>query len=227
MEKMSPEGRYFYKARQKPSRVVAVYNLEYHQPWEYVPLINCYEVYEITSDVETESLNDVKSMRFEDITAVTRKIILHWYMTSVVCPKDGGRISPRNVGTFYQSASVIWQKMVINIWINDKISPSFIEVNQAFRWMRCSLNYSYLTSLSLRCSIVFVDPWLDRNTLPKYLSTAFRVRDLTPSTSTITIVAYIRTQFPTICLDAIKGSTKNLPLWPAPRAIFEFGTALV
>ena len=25
-------------------RVVAVYNLEYHQPWEYIPLINCYEV---------------------------------------------------------------------------------------------------------------------------------------------------------------------------------------
>jgi hypothetical protein len=96
-------------------RVVAVYNLEYHQPWEYVPLINCYEVYEITSDVETESLNDVKSMRFEDIAAVTRTIILHRYMTSVVCPKDGGRISPRNVGTFYQSASVTWQKIVNNI----------------------------------------------------------------------------------------------------------------
>jgi hypothetical protein len=79
-------------------RVVAMYNLEYHQPWEYVHLINCYEVYEITSDIETESLNDVRSMRFEDITAV--------YVTSVVCPKDRGRISPRNVGTFYQPASV-------------------------------------------------------------------------------------------------------------------------
>jgi hypothetical protein len=87
-------------------RVVAVYNLEYHQPWEYVPLINCYEVYKITSDIETESLNDVRSMRFEDMTAVTRKIILHWYVKSVVGPKDRGRISPRNVGTFYQPASV-------------------------------------------------------------------------------------------------------------------------
>lgn len=75
-------------------RVVAVYNFEDHQPWEYVPLINWYEVYEITSDVQTESLNDVRSIRFEDITAVTRKIILHWYVTSVVCPKDRGRISP-------------------------------------------------------------------------------------------------------------------------------------
>jgi hypothetical protein len=82
-------------------RVVAVYNLEYYQPWKYVPLINCYGVYEINSDVETESLNDVRSMKFEDITAVTRKIILHWYVTSVVCPKDGSRISPRNGGTFY------------------------------------------------------------------------------------------------------------------------------
>lgn len=81
-------------------RVVAVYNLEYHQPWEYIPLINSYEVYEINSDVETESLNDVRSMRFEDITAATRYIILHWYVKSVVCPKDGGRISPWNVGTF-------------------------------------------------------------------------------------------------------------------------------
>jgi hypothetical protein len=70
-------------------RVAAVYNLEYHQPWEHVSLINCYEVYEITSDVETESLNNVRSMRFEDITAVTRKIILHWYVTSVVSLKMG------------------------------------------------------------------------------------------------------------------------------------------
>lgn len=101
-------------------RVAAVYNLEYHQPWEYVSLINCYEVYEITSDVETESLNNARSMRFEDITAVTREIILRWYVTSVVCPKDGGRISPRNVGTFYQPRSVTWQKTVINIRINEK-----------------------------------------------------------------------------------------------------------
>jgi hypothetical protein len=139
-------------------RVVAMYNLEYHQPYEYVPLINCYEVYEITSDVEIESLNDVRSMRFEDITMVTRKIILHWYVTSVVCPKYGGRISPRNVGTFYQPASVTWQKMVINIRINESISSSFIEVNQAFRLIQCLLRYSYLASLSLRRSIVFADP---------------------------------------------------------------------
>jgi len=81
-------------------RVVAVYNLEYHQAWEYIHLINCYEVYEVTSDVEKVSLNDVRSMRFEDITVVTRKIILHWYVTSAVCPKEGGKIFPRNVGTF-------------------------------------------------------------------------------------------------------------------------------
>lgn len=91
--------------------------------------------------------------------------------------------------------------------------------------MRSLLSYTYLTSLSLRRSIGFADPWLYPNKLRNYLSTAFRVRDLTPSTSTIMIVAYILRQFPTICLEAIKGSIRNLPLWTAPRATFEFGTA--
>jgi len=67
-----PASSVLFQNKTEIFRAVAVYNLEYHQPWEYILLINCYEVYEINSDVETESLYDVRSMRFEDITAETR-----------------------------------------------------------------------------------------------------------------------------------------------------------
>jgi hypothetical protein len=68
---------------------------------------------------------------------------------------------------------------------------------------------------------------VDPKTLRNCLFIAFQVRDLTMSASTVMIVAYILRYFPTIYLDAMKESDKNLLLWQASWAIFEFGTAQV
>jgi hypothetical protein len=148
-------------------------------------------------------------------------------VTSVVCPKDRGRISPRNVGTFYQPASVTWQKMVINIRINEKISSSFTEVNQAFRLMRCSLSYSFFNKPFFAPFHNFCRPI----TRSEHTAKLLIYSSLSTWPYTVNIDDNDRglhfETVPTVCLDAIKGSTKNLPLWPAPREILEFGTAQV